>query len=274
MPRLNPARAKRVAGDLFAGAILGGLIFITARALGLFMTVHWYEFEAFWPFVIGGAALFPTLLRPLLWTLAGLLLAATAVVALTPAITRPALSLIRSDSATTVNAVVVLSSGLSDDDLVSSEALDRLLSGIALARESRTAGDSAPVPLVLTVVTRGAEPRLSSVTDQRRIVELAGRDLEVHWTAPVFSTRDEARAAAALARTEGWERVAVVTSPLHTRRACAAFERVGVSVRCVPARARDVAIGTLRTPRDRLRAAQLWVYETAGTLYYRLRRWL
>jgi len=274
MPRLNRARAKRVAGDLFAGAILGGLVFVTARALGLFMIVHWYEFEAFWPFVIGGAALFPTALRPLLWTLAGLLLAATAAVALTPAMTRPARSLVRADSAATVSAVVVLSSGLSDDDLVSSEALDRLLSGIALARASRTPDDSTSVPLVLTVVTRGAQPRLSSVTDQRRMVELAGQDLEVHWTAPVFSTRDEARAVAALARTEGWERVAVVTSPLHTRRACATFERVGVAVRCVPAQARDVAIGTLRSPRDRLRAAQLWVYETAGAFYYRLRRWM
>ncbi|HEX6252266.1 MAG TPA: YdcF family protein [Gemmatimonadaceae bacterium] len=274
MPRLNPARAKRVAGDLFAGAILGGLIFVTARALGLFMTVHWYEFEAFWPFVIGGAALFPTLLRPVLWTLAGLLMVAAAVVALTPAITRPALSLVRADSATTVDAVVVLSSGLSDDDFISSEALDRLLSGIALARDTSSSVDSAAAPLVLTVVTRGSNPRLSSVTDQRRILELTGGDLEVHWTEPVFSTRDEARAAAALARTKGWERVAVVTSPLHTRRACATFERVGLSVRCVPAQARDVAIGTLRTPRDRLRAAQLWVYETAGTLYYRLRRWL
>lgn len=274
MARLNRARARRVAGELLAGAVLGGLMFITARSLGLFTALHWYGFEAFWPFVIAGGALFATPLRPLVWTLAGLLVVTTAVAALTPAMSRPVRSLVRADTAAAVDAVVVLSSSLGDDQLVSPAGLDRLLSGIALARAATPLDDMAAVPLVLTVVTRGAEPRLSSIIDQRRVVELAGSELEVHWTTPVFNTRDEARAVAALARTEGWERVAVVTSPLHTRRACATFERVGVAVRCVPADARDVAVGTLRTPRDRLRATQLWFYETAGTLYYRLRRWM
>lgn len=274
MARLNRARARRVAGELLAGAVLGGLMFIAARALGLFTAVHWYGFEAFWPFVIAGAALFATPLRPLVWAIAGLLLVTTAVAALTPAMTRPVQSLIRADTAMTVDAVVVLSSSLGDDEFLSPDGLDRLLSGIALGRASRRADDTAAVPLVLTVVTRDIDRPLSSITDQRRILELVGDTLQVHWTAPVLNTRDEARAIAALARTEGWERVAVVTSPLHTRRACAAFERVGVAVRCVPADARDVAVGTLRKPRDRLRATQLWFYETAGTLYYRLRRWM
>ncbi|CAN5264456.1 hypothetical protein BH23GEM2_BH23GEM2_22360 [soil metagenome] len=274
MARLNHVRARRVAAELLAGAVLGGLMFIATRSLGLFTAFHWYGFEAFWPFVIVGAVLFATPLRPLVWAMAGLLLVTTAVAALTPAMSRPVQAMVRSDSALAVDAVVVLSSSLSDDEFLSPDGIDRLLSGIALARATRGMEDTVAVPVVLTVVTRGAQPRLSSVADQRRVLALAGDDLEVHWTTPVFSTRDEARAVAALARTEGWERVAVVTSPLHTRRACATFERVGVTVRCVPADARDVAVGTLRTPRDRLRATQLWFYETAGTFYYRLRRWM
>jgi uncharacterized SAM-binding protein YcdF (DUF218 family) len=272
--RLNRARARRVAGELLAGAVLGGLLFIAIRSLGLFSAFHWYGFEAFWPFVIAGAALFATPLRPLVWAMAALLVVATAVAALTPIMTRPVRALVRSDTAMAVEAVIVLSSSLNDDEFLSPDGLDRLLSGIALARSLRDVDDTAGVPLVLTVVTRGVRPRLSSVTDQRRILELAGPGLEVYWTTPVVNTRDEARAVATLARTEGWERVAVVTSPLHTRRACASFERVGLTVRCVPSDARGVAIGAMRAPRDRMRGAQLWFYETTGTLYYRLRRWM
>lgn len=273
--RLNRVRARRVAGELLAGTVLGGLMFIAARSIGVFTVFHWYGFEAFWPFVAAGALLYATPLRALVWAAAGLLLALVIVGALTPALVRPARALIRADNPSgQVDAVVVLSSGLSDDARVSFTGVDRLLSGIALARSQRSSSGDSTVPLVLTVVTRGGEGGLSSVADQRRILEVAGETAAVHWTPPVFSTRDEARAVAALALVQRWERIAVVTSPLHTRRACATFERVGINVTCVPSETRDFAVHSLRSPRDRLRATQLWVYETAGTIYYRLRRWM
>ncbi|HUF66285.1 MAG TPA: YdcF family protein [Gemmatimonadaceae bacterium] len=272
---MNRARVRRIAGHLVTGGLLGGLAFMTARALGFPSVFHLYGFEAFWPFVAAGALLYATPLRALVWAAAGSLLALVMVGALTPALVRPARALIRADNPVgQVDAVVVLSSGLNDDARVSFTGVDRLLSGIAFARSQRSTSGDSTVPLVLTVVTRAGEGGLSSVADQQRILEVAGETAAVHWTPPVFSTRDEARAVAALGRAQRWERIAVVTSPLHTRRACATFERVGISVTCVPSEARDFAVHSLRSPRDRLRATQLLVYETAGTIYYRLRRWM
>jgi uncharacterized SAM-binding protein YcdF (DUF218 family) len=272
---MNRPRMRRIVSDLAAGAVLGGLTFLAARALGFWLILGWEGYEALWVFLIVGAVLYATLLRPLVWAAAGLLLVLVTIGSLTPAIVRPANAFTRADPPTeTVDAVAVLASGLSNDALISPDALDRLLSGVTLARATVTQQHPRGVPLVLTVVTRGREPTLTSAADQQRIVELVGGGVNVHWTAPVQSTRDEARAVAAIARAEGWNRIAVVTSPIHTRRACRTFERAGVSVRCVPAEARDFAARSMRGSRDRLRATQLSLYEFAGTVYYKLRGWI
>lgn len=272
--RLNRARARRILSDLATGAVLGGLIFVAARALGLPVIFGWNGYEPFLPVAIIAALLFVTVLRSLVWGVAGLLVFVVAIAALTPAFVRPARAMIRADAMQDpVDAVAILSSGLNDDQLIAPDALDRTLSGLALARSQATDAHPQGVPVVLTVVTRGRAPLLTSAGDQRRIVELVGSG-DVHWTSPVHSTRDEARAVAALARAEGWSRVAVVTSPIHTRRACATFERAGLTVRCVPAEAREFAVNTLRSTRDRVRVTQLWFYEIAGTVYYKLRGWI
>ena len=98
--------------------------------------------------------------------------------------------------------------------------------------------------------------------------------MRVGVVAPVHSTRDEALRTAALARRAGWRTVAVVTSPLHTRRACATFERVGLAVVCVPSEERSFALRHLRSPGDRLEAFGYWLYETLGWLEYRRRGWV
>jgi uncharacterized SAM-binding protein YcdF (DUF218 family) len=66
----------------------------------------------------------------------------------------------------------------------------------------------------------------------------------------------------------------VVTSPFHSRRACAVFEKVGFAVACLPADSRDLPVSRIITPKDRLRAFQLWIYEVAGDIRYRQRGWL
>jgi len=79
---------------------------------------------------------------------------------------------------------------------------------------------------------------------------------------------------AMLFRERGWKRVVVVTSPLHTRRACATFEKMGMTVSCVAAEWREVAINTLRSPEDRIRTFQVWLYEMAGTVRYNQLGWI
>lgn len=90
----------------------------------------------------------------------------------------------------------------------------------------------------------------------------------------VRSTRDEALQFVALGRTHGWQRIAVVTSPLHTRRACRTFEVAGLPVSCVPARSRGYSLRWLGGTHARLNVFREVLYETLGTLWYSYRGWV
>lgn len=174
------------------------------------------------------------------------------------------------DSGAAVDAVAVLSSGVGDDGMIQGEGVDRLLAGLALARRTGR-------PLVISVVRPRHRPGVSSLPDQERLVALAGVGDRLWTVDSVGTTHDEAVRMAALARAHGWHRVALVTSPAHTRRACATFERAGLAVVCTPAPARDAAWGgpnPLRAPDDRLRVTASWLYEQLGWLVYRHRGWV
>lgn len=54
-------------------------------------------------------------------------------------------------------------------------------------------------------------------------------DAIVHPSQPTRNTREEATAAAALVRARGWQRVGLLTSAWHMRRALALFRRAGVN---------------------------------------------
>ena len=253
---------------------------MTGAVLGMLCWLAWRQLSTLDPFgargidalvVVGaaGAALGATRLRPVLWVGAGLLCAMILVVGYTPLVAGPARSLVRTDSAERVDAVVVLSSSFSEDELLDVQGTDRLLRGVELVRE----GMSKNLVVTKLTVRRDAKV-LTSQPDQARIAAFTPAGTRVFYVEPVYRTRDEAMRTSELARRKGWRTVAVVTSPLHTRRACAAFEKVGLAVTCVPARSRDIAVGSLRGMADRLRAFQLWSYEVAAAAEYRRRGWL
>lgn len=208
--------------------------------------------------------------------------AAAAVVALLlvlvtslPLVAAVAPSLVRrdrpaADSGAVVDAIAVLSSGVGDDGMIQGEGVDRLLEGLRLAQRTTR-------PLVVSVVRPRHDAWVSSLADQQRLVALAGIGDRLLTVDSVGSTHDEARRMTALARARGWRRVALVTSPAHTRRACATFERAGLAVVCTPAPARDAAWGgptPLRTPGDRLRVTASWLYEEIGWVVYHARGWV
>jgi len=98
-------------------------------------------------------------------------------------------------------------------------------------------------------------------------------DLTLRFVTHVHSTRDEALAFAAMARTHRWRRVVLVTSPLHSRRACAAVEHAGLPVLCAPAASREYALSRLDRPENRRLVFADVVYESAATLLYAVRGW-
>ena len=96
----------------------------------------------------------------------------------------------------------------------------------------------------------------------------------LHLVGPARNTRAEAVAVADLARREGWRHVVVVTSPLHSKRACAAFEGAGLTVACRPSEERKFAVASLPSPGDRIPAFREWLYESVAWVVYRWRGWV
>ena len=193
------------------------------------------------------------------------------VIMYTSLIVEPAKALIRNDPLPQrAEAVMVLSAGVSDEGMVSPQAVDRLLTGLGLLDRG-----VAPVLLLSREAYLINGHLISSRHDQGRIISLVPGALEKTFVAGVaHSTREEALRAAALFRRNSWKRMVVVTSPLHTRRACATFEHLGIVVSCRASEARDFDTSKMADPGDRLRAFQLWLYETSGALDYRLHGWI
>ena len=218
-----------------------------------------------------GAALGALRLFPLIWIPLGAAVVCLFAVSWFPFLDNRIQRSIRSDSLQDrrVDAVVVLSGTVSRAGQIGNVALERLVGGVLLRQRL-----SAP-NLVLTTIRRIRRgDTISSETDQRELVVRLDPGAALELVGPVRDTHDEAVATAELARRREWSRVAVVTSPLHTRRACATFEAQGLRVLCHPSDSRDYSLNLRRGPSDRLEAFRDWLYESVATRVYRSRGWL
>ena len=177
----------------------------------------------------------------------------------------------RADSlpASPVDAIMVLSAGLSEDGRLNQNGVDRLLEGIRLYRQ----GVSSRL-VVSRIEVEADDTTVTSDADQRFILATAGVDPELHVLAPVGTTRLEAVRMAELARPNGWHRIVLVTSPTHTRRACATFEAVGLAVTCRPSPDRRIGWHSLAAPLYRTEAFGEWLSESLGEIEYRARGWI
>ena len=207
------------------------------------------------------------------WPLAagGVAFTALLLVQWTPWPGNLARGLVRTDPLpqTPADAIVVLSASLTNDGVLSPIAAARLLEGARLFRAG------AALRLVVSRVSAGsAEHPVDSDPDQRAILRAAGVTPELHVLSPVGNTRIEAVRMAELAEPRGWHRIVVVTSAVHTRRACAAFEAVGFEVVCRPSPERDFALERMTAGTDRARAFGQWLYEYLGWWEYRARGWV
>jgi len=252
-----------------AGALLGFFTWIGYGQLSLIDLFAGSGLNGLFVCMLLGGLVYLSSARAIMWASAGGLAFMMLVVGYTPIMRGAAHSLIRSDPVTTVDAVVVLSSSVSEDRLLDPQAVDRLLTGMELVGNG-----VAPNLVVTSISVKGAKGNISSLEDQTSLVRLGGGRVNLFSTAVVSTTHDEAIEVARIAQSQRWTSVAVVTSPLHTKRACATFEKQGLKVVCFPARSRDVAVGALRGSSDRLRAFQLWLYESLATSEYRRRGWI
>lgn len=222
------------------------------------------------PAAIFGALVGPTRLRPLVWVPAGVVATICIVAAYTPIVSMLARPLIRRDPLPTrVDAIAVLGMGLTPDGMMREETLDRLLTGLSLAKRGL-----APFVLVSRERRSFTGKIVSDSTDLQNVATLAGPSARVIFVDSVVTTRTEAMRMGAIARANHWSMVAVVTSPMHTGRACATFEAVGLRVVCVPAAVRGSGLYPGANAEDRLRAFRSWLYEVFASSSYKSRGWI
>ena len=259
-----------IARDALTGAILGTLCGVAAQVLGVQGLLRRPELSLYLPTALAGAALGVTRLRPLLWVAGAIIAFLCIAVAYTQLASRAAGPLIRRDPIPPrVDAIAVLSMGGTPDGLMRSETLDRVLTGMALVKR----GVSNAMLISRETRAFGGRP-VSDSADLQDITAMLTVPASVIFVDSIFTTRTEALRMRSIARQHGWRTLAVVTSPMHTRRACATFEAVGFKVICVPAAVRGSGLDPNSTPEDRFRAFRAWLYERFATDSYRRRGWI
>jgi uncharacterized SAM-binding protein YcdF (DUF218 family) len=253
-----------------AGAIVATLTAVAAHVLGVQQLLRTPDLALYLPAAIFGALVGPTRLRPLVWVPAGVVATICIIVAYTPIVSTLARPLIRRDSVPArVDAVAVLSNGFTPDGMMRGETLDRLLTGLSLAK-----GGIAPVVMVSREHTNFTGQLASDSADLRSVAAIADQPARVIFVDSVVTTRTEAIRMRAIARANRWSTLAVVTSPMHTRRACATFEAVGLRVVCVPAAVRESGLYPGANAEDRFRAFRSWLYEVFASSSYKSRGWI
>lgn len=267
---LEASKLRAIWPDALTGAILGALCAVAAHVLGVQQLLRRPDVVLYIPSALVGALLGITRLRPLLWIGGGIIALLCIAVAYTPLVSAVARPLVRRDPIPErVDAIAVLSMGLTPDGMMEGETLDRLLTGVTLARQGL-----APVMLVSRERRTFAGKQVSDSADLASVAAMTAPYTPMIFVDSIVTTRTEALRMRAIAFPRGWKTLAVVSSPMHSRRACATFEAVGFKVICVPAAVRGSGLYSAANTRDRLRAFRSWLYETFATDSYRRRGWI
>ncbi|MGA2582334.1 MAG: YdcF family protein [Tepidisphaeraceae bacterium] len=249
---------------LLAGAILGGMAGMAMSTLNLDVLIQYFQ-HLFVVMTVVGALLGLTRAGKLLWILDGILLAAIFVVGYTPISNSMLRGLERRDALQHADAVVVLGSGFTTEDVIGAHAQDRLLHGLELMREN-----IAP-RMVLTVP---GGPAVDWPTLVRGEMQQLGITFDLQQVDGVKNTHDEAVRVAELMHQNGWTKIVLVTHDWHMKRAAAVFEKQHIQVICSPCTDSTFDEENLASPSDRFAALGIWLHETVGWEIYRIHGWI
>lgn len=216
---------------------------LLAAALGLLVGTTRYR----WTLRAG------TLALGMLWCLA----------AFTPLCGWLAQGLSRREVEEAADAVVVSLAGLVPDGQSAAEVRSRILHGADLVARGKA-----------THLVLAEAPDLPGRETARETLGRLGVTAEVLVAGKAETTRQEAVAVAGLYRERGWKLILLVTSPIHSRRASAAFEKEGMAVVSSPSPETRFDLDTLDTWSDRLSAFGSVIHERLGIWVYRQRGWV
>ena len=255
---------------VLSGGAIAVLAAVTGHMLGIQQLIRIPDLALYLPAGVVGAAIGATRLRPLIWIAAVPLAVAALLVAYTPVVRIAGSHYIRCDSLPgPVDAVVVLGGGFTADGLMKHETLDRLLGGVQLLSRG-----VAPLIFVSREARSFGSRTVSDSADQNRILALMKVAASVNFTDSVRTTRTEALRTKQFAASRGVKTIALVTSPLHSRRSRATFEAVGFRVFCSPAAVRESGLDPNSSTEDRMRAFRSLLYETFATASYKSNGWI
>jgi uncharacterized SAM-binding protein YcdF (DUF218 family) len=260
---------KRAAAGAAIGAAAGGLAGYLLSALGVHDIIGFFsQSESVLLLSVVGAVVGALEGRWVMLVIDAFLFLAFLIIGYTPAMFGVASRWVRDDPLASADAIVVLSATVKSDGYLNAEGVERLLTGLALFQKQ-----AAPRLFTTSVEVEYPSGVLSSTADQRRLIQLAGA--ESAWTSltGVLTTHDEALQAASKLPPSAHS-VIVVTSPLHTRRACATFEAVGFTVICKAAAEHHHTTWHPLNAEDRLESFSAYLYERLGMVKYRAKGWL
>lgn len=262
-PLMSGERLREVGVATGFGATAG----LLAERLELASLVSWGGDRSYIVLVgaLLGAALGATRVRRWLPAVVLPLLVAWAIVAFTPLTRWMAAGLVHDQPPRHADAAVPLASGIQRDGDLTSGSLSRVVAALELVAAGHTGR------LILTELP---DPHPRAEPAVRRLMENLGVEAELIAVGPVSNTHDEAVAVAEVVRERGFERILLVSSPVHTRRAALAFEAAGVAVTPVAARETLYDLERLDRPDDRLTGFGPVVHERLGLAYYRWRGWI
>jgi uncharacterized SAM-binding protein YcdF (DUF218 family) len=249
------------------GAVVGTLAALIARDLELRALVsYWYDVHSLVPLaaVLGALLWHSPLQRPMAGAAAAMA-ALWMIVAFTPLSGWLATGLVRRDVVRPADAVFVLASRIQDDGELTGTAMTRLVHGLELV------GQGHAPRLILSEMHRPMGPYAAPARALMEHLTVSGELLTV---GPVWNTRDEAVQVARLCRERGWKRLLLVTSPVHSRRAAATFEREGLEIVSSPSVETRYDLETLYEPGDRILAFGSVMHERIGLWLYRRRGWI
>ena len=281
MSQIDPPAQKPKSKWLFpalTGAVLGGTFSLLLEGLGLLrvlpLPVTLLPLILMAVFGLIGI----TKVRALLWGANLLLLLMYVLIGYFGVAVQPCLNMVLREEPVKSDAVIVLSSGVSADNKLSPRAVQRLLKGMELIKSGFSEN---------LVLTRIGQVGGSGEPDQDRIIGLMSPPPKLHRIGQVLNTHDEAVQMAELASKNGWKKVILVTSAMHSRRSKLVFEKAGLTVVAVPSEEREfqleegAALGGVEkgTPpltsfEDRIYAFQQWIHEEVGIVVYRARGWI
>ena len=270
---LPPQRAQNTLADRLRGAAIGA---VAGMLAGYFLsdfglkdilgtTTHVLLATA----LLIGAILGALKLHWLIIAADGALFLTYLVIAGTPLMFRVAGQWVRADPIpASADAIVVLSGGINSDGSLNTQGVQRLLSGLELYQRG-----VASRLFTTSVQQEFPNGVLSSTADQERLIRLGGAASAWTSLSGVFTTRDEALQSA-VKLPVGARTVIVVTSPMHTRRACATFEAVGFKVICRPSREQEFVTWHPLSVSHRLASFRDYAYERLGMVKYRSKGWI